>query len=231
MEEHMKAAIFKCKGTIEVGQRPDPQIQQPTDAIVRVVRGCVCGSDLWYYRGINQHKVGSLGHEYIGVVEAVGSEIRDLAEGDLVIAPFTLNDGTCPACRAGFESNCAHGGAFGDEAIQAVLRLTEGVGVHAALECVGTYQAIATASGATRAGRMIGTVGFPLYEKFDDTLFWKNIGIKGGVALLAGTSPRCSTTWCPATSTPASSSTSRPTSTTWPTPTPPWTSAVRSSRC
>jgi NADPH:quinone reductase-like Zn-dependent oxidoreductase len=77
----MKAAIFKCKGTIEVGQRPDPQIQQPTDAIVRVVRGCVCGSDLWYYRGINQHKVGSIGHEYIGVVEAVGSEVRDLAEG------------------------------------------------------------------------------------------------------------------------------------------------------
>ena len=55
----MKAAIFKAKGTIEVGERPDPTIENPTDAIVRVVRGCVCGSDLWYYRGINQHKVGS----------------------------------------------------------------------------------------------------------------------------------------------------------------------------
>ena len=75
----MKAAIFKGKNTIEVGQRPDPQIQNPTDAIVRVVRGCVCGSDLWYYRGINQHKVGSIGHEYVGVVEAVGSDVEDLA--------------------------------------------------------------------------------------------------------------------------------------------------------
>jgi threonine dehydrogenase-like Zn-dependent dehydrogenase len=110
----MKAATFKGEGTIEVGQRPDPQIQQKSDAIVRVVRGCVCGSDLWYYRGINQHKVGSIGHEYIGVVEAVGADVQDLAEGDLVIAPFTFNDGTCPACQAGFQSNCAHGGAFGD---------------------------------------------------------------------------------------------------------------------
>src|SRR4051812_41806527 len=110
----MKAAIFKDKGTIEVGERPDPQIQDPTDAIVRVVRGCVCGSDLWYYRGINSHKVGSIGHEYIGVIETLGADVTNLAVGDLVIAPFTFNDGTCPACQAGFQSNCTHGGAFGD---------------------------------------------------------------------------------------------------------------------
>ena len=110
----MKAAIFKGKATIEVGQRPDPQIQDPADAIIRVVRGCVCGSDLWYYRGINEHKVGSIGHEYIGVIEALGDDVADLAVGDFVIAPFTFNDGTCPACQAGFQSNCEHGGAFGD---------------------------------------------------------------------------------------------------------------------
>ena len=110
----MKAAIFKGKNTIEVGQRPDPRIQNPTDAIVRVVRGCVCGSDLWYYRGINKHKVGSIGHEYIGVVEAVGDAVTTLAVDDFVIAPFTYNDGTRPACLAGFQSNCEHGGAFGD---------------------------------------------------------------------------------------------------------------------
>jgi threonine dehydrogenase-like Zn-dependent dehydrogenase len=110
----MKAAIFKGKNTIEVGQRPDPHIEDPTDAIVRVVRGCVCGSDLWYYRGINPHKVGSIGHEYIGVIETVGPEVRDLAVGDFVIAPFTYNDGTCPACQAGYQSNCVHGGAFGN---------------------------------------------------------------------------------------------------------------------
>jgi threonine dehydrogenase-like Zn-dependent dehydrogenase len=110
----VKAAIFKCKGTIEIGQRADPQIQEPTDAVVRVVRGCVCGSDLWYYRGITPHQVGSIGHEYIGVVEAVGADVRNLSVGDFVIAPFTFNDGTCPACQAGFYSNCSHGGAFGD---------------------------------------------------------------------------------------------------------------------
>src|SRR4051794_15567219 len=110
----MKAAIFNGKGNVTLGERPDTTIEAPTDAIVRVVRGCVCGSDLWYYRGINQHKVGSIGHEYIGVVEAVGDEVKDLAPGDFVIAPFTFNDGTCPACRHGFQSNCEHGGAFGD---------------------------------------------------------------------------------------------------------------------
>jgi len=294
----VKAAIFKGKDTIEVGTRPEPRIEDPTDAVVRVVRGCVCGSDLWYYRGINAHKVGSIGHEYIGVIETVGPQVRDLAVGDFVIAPFTYNDGTCPACQAGYQSNCLHGGAFGngdtdggqgekvrspfadatlvkipnppqgrftdaqlasftalsdvactgyhaavsagvkagdtvavvgdgavglsavmgarklgatriialsrnparqavakefgatdiveergDDAVQAVLRLTDGVGVDAALECVGTDQSIETCAGITRAGGMIGAVGVPLYEKFEyKTLFWKNIGIKGGVA-------------------------------------------------
>ena len=293
----MKAALFKAAGLIEIGQRPDPKIQDPTDAVVRVVRGCVCGSDLWYYRGINPHQVGSIGHEYIGVIEAVGDQVKDLAVGDFVIAPFTFNDGTCPACRAGFESNCTHGGAFGDgehdggqgekvrapyadatlvkvpasqdgftdaqlasftalsdvmctgyhaavsagvkqgdtvavvgdgavglsavlsakllgasriialsrhadrqalakefgatdivaergdDAVQMVLGLTDGAGVDAALECVGTDQSIDTAAGIVRAGGMIGAVGVPLYEKFDyKTLFWRNVGIKGGVA-------------------------------------------------
>jgi threonine dehydrogenase-like Zn-dependent dehydrogenase len=110
----MKAAIFKGKEDIQLGERPDPKIQEPTDAVVRVVRGCVCGSDLWYYRGINSHKVGSIGHEYIGVIEEVGSEVKDLKKGDFVIAPFTFNDGTCPACQAGFQSNCEHGAGFGN---------------------------------------------------------------------------------------------------------------------
>jgi alcohol dehydrogenase len=110
----MKAAIFRGAKDIAVGERPDPSIQSPTDAIVRVVRGCVCGSDLWYYRGINPHQVGSIGHEYVGVVEAVGVRVSALAVGDFVIAPFTFNDGTCPACRNGMPSNCEHGGSFGD---------------------------------------------------------------------------------------------------------------------
>src|SRR3954467_1647010 len=109
----MKEAIFKAAHNVETGDRPDPTIENPTDAVVRVVRGCVCGSDLWYYRGINQHKVGSIGHEYIGVIEAIGHDVADLAVGDFFIPPFPSNDATCPACQAGFESNCVHGGAFG----------------------------------------------------------------------------------------------------------------------
>src|SRR3954447_25700996 len=110
----MRAALFRGPGSVEVGERPDPVIEEPTDVVVRVVRGCVCRSDPWYFRRINHHQVGSIGHEYIGVVESVGDEVKTLAPGDFVIAPFTFNDGTCPACRAGFQSNCEHGGAFGN---------------------------------------------------------------------------------------------------------------------
>lgn len=110
----MKAAIFKGKEDVELGERQNPKIQNPTDAIVRVVRGCVCGSDLWYYRGIIPHKAGSIGHEHIGVVDKIGDEVKNLKAGDFVIAPFTFNDGTCPACKSGFQSNCTHGGAFGN---------------------------------------------------------------------------------------------------------------------
>ena len=110
----MKAALFKNAGAIEIGERPDPTVQDATDAVVRVVRGCVCGSDLWYYRGVNEHKVGSIGHEFIGVIEAIGDQVHDLSIGDLVIAPFTYNDGSCSACRHGSQSNCEHGGAFGN---------------------------------------------------------------------------------------------------------------------
>jgi len=70
----MKAAIFTGPGQVEVGERPDPVIQKTTDAVVRVVLGCVCGSDLWYYRGESPHAVGSIGHEFIGVVEQAGAD-------------------------------------------------------------------------------------------------------------------------------------------------------------
>src|SRR6266568_1074870 len=110
----MKAAIFRGKGNIELGDRPDPLVKEPTDAVVRVVMGCVCGSDLWYYRGVNPHKIGSIGHELIGVVEEVGSEIKNLQKGDLVIAPFDYSDGTCANCQAVYTFECPHGGAFGN---------------------------------------------------------------------------------------------------------------------
>lgn len=290
----MKAAIFKSPGHVELGNRPDPVIQEPTDAIVRVVRSCVCGSDLWYYRGISEHEVGPIGHELIGVIESVGDDVHDLQPGDFVIAPFTYNDGTCANCQAGFQANCVNGAPFsvgtdggqgqlvrspyadatlvkvpaaeysddqlasftalsdvmctgyhaalsaevkagdtvavvgdgavglcgvisakklgakriiamsrnpsrqamakefgatdivaerGDEAVAKVMELTDGVGVNAALECVGTDEAMATAVGITRTGGIVGAVGVPNYDDFRyPTAFGKNVGLRGGIA-------------------------------------------------
>ncbi|MGA8296284.1 MAG: alcohol dehydrogenase catalytic domain-containing protein [Acidimicrobiales bacterium] len=110
----MRAAIFKGPRSIEVGDRPDPVIKAPTDAVVRVVLGCVCGSDLWYYRGESIHPVGSIGHEFIGVVEDVGDDVVGIRGGDLVIAPFLYTDGTCPNCLKGAYLSCLNGGPFGD---------------------------------------------------------------------------------------------------------------------
>ena len=97
-----------------MAERPDPTIQQPTDAIVRVVLACVCGSDLWYWRGVSSHAVGSIGHEFIGTVEAVGAEVEGIAVGDLVIAPFIFSDMFCPHCLNGSTLSCVQGGNFGN---------------------------------------------------------------------------------------------------------------------
>ncbi|HLZ70832.1 MAG TPA: alcohol dehydrogenase catalytic domain-containing protein [Dehalococcoidia bacterium] len=113
----MRAAIYNGPHAITVGERPDPVVQEPTDAVVRVVLGCVCGSDLWYYRGESPHALGPIGHEFIGVIDAVGSDVRGLAAGDFVVAPFTYCDGTCANCRAGVPSQCMNGGSFGNHGI------------------------------------------------------------------------------------------------------------------
>jgi threonine dehydrogenase-like Zn-dependent dehydrogenase len=110
----MKAAIFSGPGAVEAGERPDPVIQEPTDAVVRVVLGCVCGSDLWYYRGESPHAAGSIGHEFIGIVEQAGAGVRGVREGDLVVAPFIYSDMTCPHCLNGSTISCPAGGNFGN---------------------------------------------------------------------------------------------------------------------
>jgi threonine dehydrogenase-like Zn-dependent dehydrogenase len=112
--EPMRAAIFNGPGDIEVGDRPDPVVVEATDAVVRVVLGCVCGSDLWYWRGESDHAVGSIGHELVGVVEDLGDEVTGLSRGDLVIAPFIYSDMTCPHCANGSTISCIRGGTFGD---------------------------------------------------------------------------------------------------------------------
>ena len=110
--QSMRAAIFNEPRSITVGDRRDPAVAEPTDAVVRVVLACVCGSDLWYYRGDSPFEPGPIGHEFIGVVEEVGSEVRNVAKGDLVVCPFAISDGTCPHCRHGITTACANGGFF-----------------------------------------------------------------------------------------------------------------------
>lgn len=103
----MRATTIHGPGDIRIEDVPDPVIEQPTDAVVRVVRGCICGSDLWPYRGENPISPGdTIGHECIGVVEEVGSAVRNIGVGDFVIVPFDHCDNTCPHCRAGVHSAC-----------------------------------------------------------------------------------------------------------------------------
>jgi threonine dehydrogenase-like Zn-dependent dehydrogenase len=113
----MRATLYGGPGDISVGERPDPVVQVATDAVVRVTLGCVCGSDLWYYRGESPHALGPIGHEFIGIVDQVGSEVSVIKVGDLVIAPFVFCDGTCANCRAGWPSNCLNGGSFGNHGV------------------------------------------------------------------------------------------------------------------
>jgi threonine dehydrogenase-like Zn-dependent dehydrogenase len=290
----MRAALFAGPRTIQLGDRPDPVIQQPTDAVVRVVLACVCGSDLWYYRGESPHAAGSIGHEFIGVVVETGADVPSVSAGDLVVAPFIYSDMTCPHCRNGSTISCPVGGNFGngtidggqgefvrvpqaqgtlvqvpgsghsdqtlrslltlsdvmatghhaavsagvkrgdvvavvgdgavglcavlaahrlgasriialsrhpqrqviakefgatdiieargDEATEAVLDLTDGIGADASLECVGTPQAIATAFAIARPGSTVGMVGVPHGEVPVPAAFFRNVGWRGGPA-------------------------------------------------
>src|SRR5436190_15703510 len=103
----MRATTIHAPFDIRLSEVPDPTIEEPTDAIVRVVAGCICGSDLWPYRGANRIRPGAtIGHEAVGVVEEVGTDVRDFGAGDFVIVPFCHSDNTCPHCRAGITSAC-----------------------------------------------------------------------------------------------------------------------------
>ena len=118
----MKATMIYAARDVRLEDQPDPTIQKPTDAIVKVVAACVCGSDLWYYRGDNPIKDPfRIGHEFVGVVQEVGSQVRSLRKGDFVIAPFMYSDNTCPHCRVGMQSACPAGGIWGRPAGDGLL--------------------------------------------------------------------------------------------------------------
>ncbi|HVP35985.1 MAG TPA: alcohol dehydrogenase catalytic domain-containing protein, partial [Terriglobales bacterium] len=110
----MKAAIFQGPGKIEVREVPDPVIQNPDEAIVKVTYSCICGSDLWYWRGLTPLDPGyRIGHEFMGIVEEVGDGVKKIKVDDLVIAPFVVSDGTCPECSVGETRFCRNGRFWG----------------------------------------------------------------------------------------------------------------------
>ena len=103
----MRATILHAPRDIRFEDHEDPTVQEPTDAVVRVVAACICGSDLWWYRGDNDlDEPMTIGHEVVGVVEEVGSEVRSFAVGDLVVVPFCHCDNTCPVCAKGMQAGC-----------------------------------------------------------------------------------------------------------------------------
>lgn len=291
----MKAAVFIEPGKVEIKEVPKPQIDGDNQAIIRIVRASVCGSDLWWYRGISERQTDAfIGHEAIGVVEETSADVDNIQVGDFVVVPFTHGCGHCVACLNGFEGDCLNrksgdnggyqaeymkyepansglvkipgkpedytdaqlasfqtlsdvmatgyhaaqnaevkpgstvavigdgavglcgvigakllgaskiillshhedraelGKAFGatdivdtrgDEAIQDVLKLTkENAGADAILECVGATSAIEQAGQIARPGAVIGRVGVPQSEPKSNQLFWKNVGLRGGIA-------------------------------------------------
>jgi threonine dehydrogenase-like Zn-dependent dehydrogenase len=126
----MRGAVLHAPGDVRVDQRDDPTIIQPTDAVIRVSAACVCGSDLWPYRGIEP--VGGpspMGHEYVGTVEEVGSDVTTIKPGQFVVGSFFASDNTCEICQAGYQSRCVHAelmGTIGTQAEYARIPLADG---------------------------------------------------------------------------------------------------------
>ncbi|MGZ4282061.1 MAG: zinc-dependent alcohol dehydrogenase family protein [Gaiellaceae bacterium] len=292
----MRATVMYGAGDVRVESVPDARLVEPTDAVVRVTRAAICGSDLWPYRSMEPSETGRrMGHEFIGVVEAAADEVRTVKEGDLVVTPFLWSDGTCVFCREGLHSSCLHGGRYGDEgvdggqgeavrvpqadgtlvvlpvdeddalmpslltlsdvmatghhaalvarvgpgktvavvgdgavglcgviavrrlgaerifilgrhetrtalarefgatdvvaergdeAVERVRELTDGLGAHSALECVGYEESTRTALGVVRPGGAVGRVGVPQYEALPmaKETFFDNVTVGGGPA-------------------------------------------------
>jgi threonine dehydrogenase-like Zn-dependent dehydrogenase len=126
----MRGAILHAPRDIRVEQREDPKIEQPTDAVIRLAATCVCGSDLWSYRGIEPvHGPAPMGHEYVGIVEEIGPDVRNVKPGQFVIGSFFASDNTCEICQAGYQSSCIHRepvGAIGTQAELARIPLADG---------------------------------------------------------------------------------------------------------
>jgi threonine dehydrogenase-like Zn-dependent dehydrogenase len=126
----MKGTVLYGTRDVRFEERPDPTIIAPTDAIIRLPATCVCGSDLWPYRGVDPvTQPRPMGHEYVGIVEAVGSEVRLIKPGQFVVGSFFASDNTCEICQAGYQSSCIHrqpGAPTGAQAEYARIPLADG---------------------------------------------------------------------------------------------------------
>ncbi|MGY1681666.1 zinc-dependent alcohol dehydrogenase family protein [Geodermatophilus sp. SYSU D01176] len=172
----MRGAVLHAPGDVRVEDRPDPAIERPTDAVIRLTATCVCGSDLWPYRGIAAVDGPSpMGHEYVGVVEDVGSAVTTVRPGQFVVGSFFASDNTCELCRAGYQSACVDRepvGALGAQADRLRVPLADGTlvatpglpsddlvpGLLAASDVLGTgwFAAVAAEAGP---GRTVAVVG------------------------------------------------------------------------
>jgi threonine dehydrogenase-like Zn-dependent dehydrogenase len=112
----MRATVMHGAGDVRIEDVPDPRLMEPTDALVAVARAAICGSDLWPYKTMEHSDTGRrMGHEFIGVVEAVGTDVQTVKAGDVVVSPFLWSDGTCVFCQEGLQSECLHGGRYGSD--------------------------------------------------------------------------------------------------------------------
>jgi threonine dehydrogenase-like Zn-dependent dehydrogenase len=110
----MRATVMYSAGDVRIENAPDARLIDPTDALVKVTRACICGSDLWPYNAMEHDETGrGMGHEAIGVVEAAGADVRTMDVGDVVVMPFAYSDGSCEFCHEGLHTSCIHGGFFG----------------------------------------------------------------------------------------------------------------------
>lgn len=125
----MRGVVMHAPGDVRVEDREDPTILEPTDAVVRLTATCICGSDLWPYRGAEPVDHQVMGHEYVGVVEQVGDAVREIRVGDFVVGSFWASDNTCEICRSGYQAYCVHRvlmGTIGTQAEKVRVPLADG---------------------------------------------------------------------------------------------------------
>jgi threonine dehydrogenase-like Zn-dependent dehydrogenase len=125
----MRGVVMESPGDVRVEERDEPEIIEPTDAVIRLAATCICGSDLWPYRGVESAEHQVMGHEYVGVVEKIGPQVATLNVGDFVVGSFFASDNTCEICQSGYQSRCVNGvpvGAIGTQAERAWIPMADG---------------------------------------------------------------------------------------------------------